>query len=149
MGRHVYRWTVFSVSLQCKYSTKCVCLVQADIIILLRYSLFSPWYSQNIAEVVSSNNHSLNLSRSCRGRDHMVAEFTTTYAMSGHHKKSCEFESCWWWGVLDTILCDRVYHWLATGWWFSVDTTFPPAIQLTATIKKWNVIGSGIKHHTS
>ena len=25
-------------------------------------------------------------------------------------------------GVLDTTLCDKVYHWLATGRWFSPDT---------------------------
>jgi hypothetical protein len=103
-------------------SNQLCCLVQADIIISLKYNLFSPWYNRNIAEVVLSNNHSLILFRSCRGRDHMVAGFTTTYAMSGYHHKIYEFESCWWWGVLDTTLCDKVCQWLAAGWWFSADT---------------------------
>ena len=26
------------------------------------------------------------------------------------------------WGVLDTTLCDEVFQWLQTGWWFSPDT---------------------------
>ena len=25
------------------------------------------------------------------------------------------------WGILDTMLCDKVCQWLATGWWFSPD----------------------------
>jgi hypothetical protein len=39
----------------------------------------------------------------------MVVKFTTTYAISTYHHKSCEFESHWWQGVLDTTLCDKVY----------------------------------------
>jgi hypothetical protein len=27
------------------------------------------------------------------------------------------------WGVLDTTLCDKVYQWLAAGWWFSLGTS--------------------------
>jgi len=27
-------------------------------------------------------------------------------------------------GVLDTTLCDQICQWLATGWWFSLGTTF-------------------------
>jgi hypothetical protein len=55
-----------------------VCLSSTgDIIISLKY---------NIAEVVLSNNHSLNLFRSCCGRDHMIAGFTTIYVMSGYHR---------------------------------------------------------------
>ena len=34
----------------------------------------------------------------------------------------CEFKSRWWWGVLDTTLCNKVCQWLATGWWFSPGT---------------------------
>jgi hypothetical protein len=86
----------------------------------LKYNLFSPWYNRYIAEFVLSNNDPLILLRSCRGRGHMVAGFTITYAMSGYHHKSCEFETCWWWGVLDTTLCDKVCQWHA---WFSADTT--------------------------
>jgi hypothetical protein len=33
-----------------------------------------------------------------------------------------EFESCSWWGVLDTTLCDKVCQWLVTGRWFSPGT---------------------------
>jgi hypothetical protein len=49
----------------------------------------------------------------------MVVKFTTTYAISTYHHKSCEFESHWWQGVLDTTLCDKVCQWLATGLCFS------------------------------
>ena len=31
----------------------------------------------------------------------------------------CEFESCWWRGVLHTTICDKVCQWLVTGRWFS------------------------------
>jgi hypothetical protein len=34
--------------------------------------------------------------------------FTTTYAISAYHHKSCEFEPRLWRGVLDTTLCDKV-----------------------------------------
>jgi hypothetical protein len=42
-----------------------------------------------------------------RGCDHMVVEFTTTYAASVYHQKRCEFESLSGLGVLDTTLCDK------------------------------------------
>ena len=100
-------------------------------LISLKYNLFSPWYNRYIAEEVLSNNHSLILLRSCRGRGHMVAGLTTTYTISGYHQ---EFESCWWWGVLDTSLCDKVCQWLVYG--ILRRLRFPPSIQLTATIKK-------------
>ena len=35
---------------------------------------------------------------------------------------SCEFEPCSWQGVPDATLCDRVFQWLVTGWWFSPGT---------------------------
>ena len=41
-------------------------------------------------------------------------------------------ESCSWRGVLDTVLCDQVCKWIATGLWFSLCTlisftnNFPP-----------------------
>jgi hypothetical protein len=36
-----------------------------------------------------------------------------------------------WRGVLDTTLCDKVYQWLAIGWWFS---RFPQPIKLIGLI---------------
>ena len=128
-----------------KNSTKCVCIVQANIIMSLKYNLLSPWYNRYIAEFVLSNNDPLILLRSCRGHDHMVAGFTITYAMSGYHHKSCEFETCWWWGVLDTTLCDEVCQ---VGGFLRI-LRFPPSIQLTATIKKMKCHWKGIKHRTS
>ena len=49
----------------------------------------------------------------------MVVGFTTTCAISAYHHWSCEFEPPSWLVVLDTIVCDKVCQWLATGWWFS------------------------------
>ena len=50
-----------------------------------------------------------------RGRDRMVVGFTTTCAISAYHNQSFDFESHSWRGVLDTTLCDKVCHLLATG----------------------------------
>ena len=50
-----------------------------------------------------------------RGR--MVVGFTTTCAISASHHK------CSRRGVLDTILCDKVCQWPATGLWFSPGDT--------------------------
>ena len=50
-----------------------------------------------------------------RGLHHMVVGFTITCVISAY----CEFESRWWWDVLDTTLCDKVCQWLVTGRWFS------------------------------
>ena len=48
-----------------------------------------------------------------------------------------------------TTLCDKVCQWLATGRWFSPDT---PVSSTNKTgrhyIYKWNIVGSGVKHHT-
>ena len=57
--------------------------------------------------------------RGCRGRDRMGVGFTISYA---YHHKSWKFESRSWRGVLDTILCDRICQWLATGRWFYLGT---------------------------
>ena len=57
--------------------------------------------------------------RDSHGRDHMVVGFTITCAISAYHHLSCEFKSCSWWGAFNTILCDKVCQWLATGRWFS------------------------------
>ena len=56
------------------------------------------------------------------GSDRMVVGFTTTHVTSGYHHKRCEFESRSCWGVLDTILCDKVCQWRATGRRFSPGT---------------------------
>ena len=42
--------------------------------------------------------------RGCRGRDHMVVGFTTTYAISAYHHWSCEFESRSGWGVQHYVI---------------------------------------------
>jgi hypothetical protein len=52
----------------------------------------------------------------------MVVRFTTTYAISAYHHRSCEFEPSSWQGVHDTTLCDKVCEWLVTGRWFSPGT---------------------------
>ena len=46
--------------------------------------------------------------RGCHGRDRMVVGYTSTYAISAYHHRSCEFVPCSWQGVLDTTLCDKV-----------------------------------------
>ena len=46
----------------------------------------------------------------------------TTCAISAYHHSSCEFEPHSGRGVLDTMLCDNVCQWLATGPWFSQST---------------------------
>ena len=49
----------------------------------------------------------------------MVVEFTTMYAISAYHHKSCEFEPRLWRDVLDATLCDKGCHVLPTGRRFS------------------------------
>ena len=60
--------------------------------------------------------------KGCCGRDRMVVDFTTTCAVSADHHWSCEFESCSWWGVLDTTLCDKVCQSIVADRWFSPGT---------------------------
>jgi hypothetical protein len=48
-------------------------------------------------------------------RDLMERRFTTTCEISANHLYRCEFESCSWWGVLETTICDTVCQWLAAG----------------------------------
>ena len=57
----------------------------------------------------------------CRNHDRMVVGFITTCASSAYQHSSCEFESCSWRSLLDTILCDKVCQWLSTSQWFSPD----------------------------
>ena len=54
-----------------------------------------------------------------RGLDRMVVGFTITSVIIAYHHLSCEFEFRSWRSVLYTVLNDEVYHWLATGRWFS------------------------------
>ena len=63
------------------------------------------------------------------GLDHMVVGWNgswifhpTICAISAYHHSSCEFEPHSGRGVLDTMLCDNVCQWLATGPWFSQST---------------------------
>ena len=58
------------------------------------------------------------LTRGHRVRDLMVVGCATTYPIRAYHHLSFEFEPHSWRDVLDTSLCDKVYQWLATGWWF-------------------------------
>ena len=46
-------------------------------------------------------------------------------------------------GVFDTILCDKVCQWLATGWWFSPGT---PVSSVNKT-DRHDIVESGVKHH--
>jgi len=54
----------------------------------LEYTLFQgPHYTGQLFVYLH-----LTIQRGCRGRDHMVVVFTTTYAISGNHNERCEFE---------------------------------------------------------
>ena len=68
---------------------------------------------------------------SCRhGRDRMVVEFITTYAISTYqyiYNSSLSPLTLWVqiplkWGVVDATSCDKVCQWVATGWWLSLGT---------------------------
>ena len=48
---------------------------------------------------------------------------------------------CVWRGVLDTTLCDKVCHWLATGQWFS------PGTPVSSTNKTESHDISSVKYH--
>jgi len=58
----------------------------------------------------------------CHGRHRMAVGFKTICAMSAYHHWSCEFEPPSWRVVLDTTLCDKICHCLATGQWFCLGT---------------------------
>jgi hypothetical protein len=67
----------------------------------------------------------------CRGHDHMVVGFTTTYANSANHHWCCEFESRSGRGVQHYVIkfvsdLRQVSGFLRVLW-------FPPPIKLTAT----------------
>jgi hypothetical protein len=60
----------------------------------------------------------------------MVVVFSTTYAINAFHHLSCDFESCWWQGLLDATLCDKICQWLTAGRWFSPGTRFPRPLKV-------------------
>jgi steroid 5-alpha reductase family enzyme len=45
----------------------------------------------------------------------MVVGSATTYAISAYHHSNYKFDSCSWWGVIDTTLHDKVCKWIAAG----------------------------------
>jgi len=72
------------------------------------------------------------MERGCRGRDHMVVGFTTTYAISAYHHWCCEFESWSGWGVQHYVI-KFVSDLRQVGGFLQVLRFLPP-IKLTATI---------------
>ena len=50
----------------------------------------------------------IQIMRGRRVHGHMVVGFTTKYAISVYHNKSCEFEPRSWQDILDITLCDKV-----------------------------------------
>ena len=52
-------------------------------------------------------------------RDRMVVGFIPTYDISVYHHWCWEFETCSWWGIFDTTLCNKFCQQHATGRWFS------------------------------
>jgi hypothetical protein len=77
----------------------------------------------------------------------MVVGFTTICAISAHHHQSCEFEPRSLRGVLDTTLCDKVCHWLATGLWFSPGTPVSSTNKTDHHDISEILLESGAKHH--
>ena len=65
---------------------------------------------------------------------------TTTHAINAYHHLSGEFESCSWWGVLDTTLCDDALVLFSGYFSFLHQLNWPPRYN-------WNIVESGIKHH--
>jgi hypothetical protein len=90
---------------------------------LIVYMLFVIRYEQSAVQLVDTTIHSISTFifhfRGRRGSDRMVVGFTASYVISAYHHWSCEFEfrSCR--GVLDTIISDKVCHWLAASRCFS------------------------------
>ena len=58
---------------------------------------------------------------------------------------SCEFEPCWWRGVFDTTLCDKVCQWLCG---FLRVLRFSPPINWPSRYNR-NIVEGGIIHHNS
>ena len=86
---------------------------------LEKYFLDMSFFFNRVRRYFIDDN--LTFTRGRRGRDRMVVEFTTTYAISAYQHCCCEFESISF-RARCTTLCDQVWQWLATGWWFSPGT---------------------------
>ena len=74
--------------------------------------------------------------------------------ISSYYYQNCEFEFRSWRGVLDTILCDKVCQWLATGRWFSRDTPVSSinkvdrheiTFNLLFLEQKWRLMGFSVR----
>ena len=96
------------------------------------------------------------------GHDRMVVGFTTIYAISAYYHKSHELESCWWWGVLDTTLCQwhSIQHYVSDTLYNIMSVTLYTTLcqwysMVSSTNKthcndiNWNIVESAIKHYTS
>ena len=128
-------WTIFSIFLSNVYKGECQhsALINDSLILdqcqvhvcIVSYNIKR---TRNSVMVMAALYWYNTYSRGRRGRDRMVVG--STYAISAYHHKSCEFESCWWRGVLDTTLWDKVCQWLATCRWFSPNT---PVFSTNAT----------------
>jgi hypothetical protein len=105
----------------------------------MRVTQYYTW--TNMLKEIDFNNVSVYvpviyfLMRSCHGHNRLVVGFTTTYVINAYYHKGCEFESRTWRGVFNTILCDKVCQWLATGRWFSPgNLVYNPSIYFL-----WNI----------
>ena len=58
-----------------------------------------------------------------------------------------EIEFHWWRGVLDTTLCDQVWHRLVTGQWFFSGTPLSDWLSNWPPRYNWDIVESGVKHH--
>jgi hypothetical protein len=79
-------------------------------------------------------NHMWKWGSRCHNLNCMVVGFINTCAITVYHNKSWEFESRSWRGVLNTKLCDKVCHWLATYQWFSPGPTVSSTNKMTSMI---------------
>ena len=80
--------------------------------------------------------------RACRGCDHMVVRFATTYAISAYHHWSCEFEShsCGMYSIQHYVI-KFLSDLRQIGGFLWVLRFLPPRYN-------WNIVGSGVTHHT-
>ena len=79
-------------------------------------------YNNNILYFFCIDLRFSSSARGHRGRDHMVVGFITTYVFNAYHHLTLWVRTLLRPGVLDTILCDKVCQWLATGQWFPPGT---------------------------
>ena len=70
------------------------------------------FYSQIVYAIKCMNAFVYQHTGSRRSRDHIVVEFTTTYAIRGYHHRCCEFESrsgrdVQYYVIRFSVTCDR------------------------------------------